>query len=377
MRKTLVLVWIYGVLEDIHLNKEFGGLSEAFNKMGFETLIVVEKNNLSIIPPYMRVIELSLSNSLLRELKTLSWMKLFRVIWFESPEIVIFRHPYYYSVLTILVYRLLGFLSGRRSVFFYKMDSDGIIRLKGILRGIRRFAWVSMSYVYDWIMIETSCGANRVKELMFFRRERLVVVPNSYSANTFSLVHYDECLRKPVIFVAARLTRAKGLEYLIDAFGRIAEKHKEWVIRVAGKVSDVQYYNDLKALIVRLRLENRVFFLGHLSSGDLKREYMQASIFCLPSIRESFGIVRLEAIACGLPVVTSDAGCGSDFSRMGCLVFRVGQTDSLTSILDELMANERIRKEVSERQQKNLVTWDTISEKIYNLYCDKTALRSE
>jgi len=85
MRKTLVLVWIYGVLEDVHLNKEFGGLSEAFNKMGFETLIVVEKNNLSVIPPYMKVIELSLSNSLLRELKTLSWMKLFRVIWFESP----------------------------------------------------------------------------------------------------------------------------------------------------------------------------------------------------------------------------------------------------------------------------------------------------
>lgn len=86
MCKTLVQVWIHGVLKDDHLNKWFGESSEAFNEMGSETLIVLEKSNLSVIPPYMEVIELGLSHSPLRELKTLPWIKLLRVIWFESPH---------------------------------------------------------------------------------------------------------------------------------------------------------------------------------------------------------------------------------------------------------------------------------------------------
>lgn len=53
---------------------------------------------------------------------------------------------------------------------------------------------------------------------------------------------------------------------------------------------------------------------------------MEASIYCLLSISEGFGIVGLEAIYWSLPVATSGAGCGSDSSRMGCLVFRLGQT---------------------------------------------------
>jgi len=126
-----MIIWIYGVLEDVHLHKEFGGLAEAFYKKGFETILIVEKN-LTNAPPYMRVVELSISNSI-EDFRKLGILRLTRIILREHPQIVIFRHPYYYSVLTILVCRLLGLFSGRKPVFMYKMDSDGVIRLRGPL----------------------------------------------------------------------------------------------------------------------------------------------------------------------------------------------------------------------------------------------------
>jgi len=228
--------------------------------------------------------------------------------------------------------------------------------------------WVVMSYVYDWMTIETSCRAKRGKEIGCIRGDRVMVVPNSYSSKTFGMLGYDEFLRKPVIIVAARITRAKGLEHLLEAFNKVSTKHLDWAIRIAGKISDPQYYDYLKSLIDSMSLQNRVLFLGHLSSDDLAREYRRASIFCLPSIRESFGIARIEAMACGLPVVTSDAGCGEDFAKMGCLVFPVRDVDLLASLLDKLIANPNLRRTVSRRQQQNLISWDVIAGKIHDLY---------
>lgn len=91
------------------------------------------------------------------------------------------------------------------------------------------------------------------------------MAPSSYSANIFSLVQYDELLKRSVVVVAARLTRAKGLEHPIDVFGGVAGKHRLWVIRVAFKISEVHHHNNLEALIIRMRLQNRVFSHGHLS----------------------------------------------------------------------------------------------------------------
>jgi len=363
-----MIIWIYGVLEDVHLHKEFGGLAEAFYKKEFETILVVEKNNLTSVPSYIRVVELGISNSIFEDFKRLGVLRLTRIILRERPQIVIFRHPYYYSVLTILACRFLGLFSGRKTVFMYKMDSDGVIRLKGVFRRIRRLAWVAMSYVYDWLTIETSCGAKRVREIACIRGDRVVVVPNSYSSKTFGMLSYDEFPREPVIIVAARITRAKGLEYLMKAFSKVSAKHRDWSIRIAGGISDPRYYDYLKSLIGSMVLQSRMLFLGHLSPDDLAMEYSRASIFCLPSIRESFGIARVEAMACGLPVVTSDAGCGEDFAKMGCLVFPAGDVDLLASLLDELIANPDLRRVISRRQQQNLISWDAIAGKIYDLY---------
>ena len=64
-------------------------------------------------------------------------------------------------------------------------------------------------------------------------------------------------------------------------------------------------------------LKEKIFFVGEKSRKDLIEIYNQSPIYCLFSRSESFSISRLEAIAMGLYVITTDAGCARDFSKYG------------------------------------------------------------
>ena len=64
-------------------------------------------------------------------------------------------------------------------------------------------------------------------------------------------------------------------------------------------------------------LESRIKFLGAISEDQLKILYLKSSIYCLFSREESFSIAKLEALVLGLYVISTPAGCGSDFKKYG------------------------------------------------------------
>lgn len=368
MAGGLLFVWIYGVLVDQHFNKEFGGIPAALFEKGFETTMVVERNFTTKPPAYVRVVELGLSNSLPRDVAKRGFTRLFRLMWRENPRMVLFRHPYYFSLVLIPLYRLLAAICGRRVIFIYKMDSDGVIRLRGWAKTLRLLVWVAASYVYDRLTVETSCGAERVRGIRFINKRRVEVVPNSYSSQVFRLTKYSESRRGRVVLTAARVSKVKGLEHLVRAFAQIAHKWPDWCVKVAGKIEDQAYYGELVALARSLGVGERIVFLGRLSPEELREEYLHSAIFCLPSLRESFGIARLEAMACGLPVVTTEAGCGRELAKLGSIVVPPGDSGALARALDALIADEQLRERISERQQRGLVGWEQIGEQLYRIF---------
>jgi glycosyltransferase involved in cell wall biosynthesis len=114
--------------------------------------------------------------------------------------------------------------------------------------------------------------------------------------------------RRRILFVG-RLVEMKGCAYLIDAFQDIVRCIPDAELVVVG---DGPLRGDLEALAIRLRV--RVDFVGEVTQDVVKRHLDEARVLCLPSITasngnfESFGMVLLEAQACGVPVVTSALG---------------------------------------------------------------------
>lgn len=105
---------------------------------------------------------------------------------------------------------------------------------------------------------------------------------------------------KPTIFYIGRLEKRKGVKYLIKAFKLLQQKMPDAQLLIGGTGPDKE---KLETLVKEQEISN-VQFLGYLEDAEKIRLMQKADVFCSPALYgESFGIVLLEAMACGTPVV--------------------------------------------------------------------------
>lgn len=138
------------------------------------------------------------------------------------------------------------------------------------------------------------------------------VIQAGYDPKLFNIKEYDkqEILSKygieyngqKIVLYAGRLSELKGVDILLRA-AKIYEN--ENIITVLAGNGALR--KQLKALAQELELKN-VYFIGHKSQRTLKKIYNIADVFAMPSRMEAFGLVAVEALACGTPVVCTDTG---------------------------------------------------------------------
>jgi glycosyltransferase involved in cell wall biosynthesis len=119
----------------------------------------------------------------------------------------------------------------------------------------------------------------------------------------------------PVIGQISRIVPNKGLEYLIQAVGSLKNTFPDVKCYIVGEISKsikdprtLSYYHHLESLIEQLNLKNNVFFTGFVDNKTKKHYLVAFDIFILASVFEDYGMVLLEAMASGRPVVASHTG---------------------------------------------------------------------
>ena len=108
----------------------------------------------------------------------------------------------------------------------------------------------------------------------------------------------------PKLLFLSRLHEQKGVDILIRAAGLLRDAGVSFVTLLAGS-GDPIYEASLLALVAQLKLGNHVIFTGLLTGIEKLSLYNAADIFVLPTRHENFGLVLTEAMACGLPVITT------------------------------------------------------------------------
>ncbi|MFZ5597831.1 MAG: 1,4-alpha-glucan branching protein domain-containing protein [Bacillota bacterium] len=152
----------------------------------------------------------------------------------------------------------------------------------------------------------------------------------------------------PLIAFLGRLVPEKGIQVLIEAMPRIRAGHPGAVLVVAGRGP---YEEDLKSLARHLGQEDNIKFIGFVDDAGRNRLLAEASVAVFPSIYEPFGIVALEAMAAGTPLVVSETGGLSEIISHGIDGIKVqpGNAAMLADHVSQLLA----RPDLADRLRKN------------------------
>jgi phosphatidylinositol alpha-mannosyltransferase len=163
------------------------------------------------------------------------------------------------------------------------------------------------------------------------------VLPNGVDVGRFAKADPWPTERPAILFVGRHESR-KGLRVLLDAFDGLDRDADLWVVGSGPETAELA-----------TRHRRGVHWLGQIGDGELARRMRSASLYCAPSLHsESFGVVLLEAMAAGTPIVASDIGGYRDVARhdVEALLVAPGDTNALraamTRVLDDRSLAERL-----------------------------------
>ncbi len=207
---------------------------------------------------------------------------------------------------------------------------------------------------------------------------KCVTVPNGLDIEDWTPIPDGRLFRRryrmdddeKMILYTGRLADNKGLEHLVDASYDVVARYPEAKFVIVGE--DWGVLKRLKKKIWANNLDDYFEFTGHIDSYELfKSGYAAANVFVLPSEWEAFGIVLLEAMACGTPIVASDVGGIPDVVGDIGRIFKYGDTRALAENIIDILDNEEQEREKSIQGRAKVIeqfTWSAVVDRLEAIY---------
>lgn len=174
---------------------------------------------------------------------------------------------------------------------------------------------------------------------------------------------------QPVLLFVGRLDPFKGPDLLLRAAAMMEEEAQ--VVIVGGKLEGDNELEQLKSLSFDLDISERVHFLGARPQRELPAVYNAADVTVMPSYHESFGLVAVESLACGTPVVATRAGGLTTIVRHGETGYLVPRcpgffAERLDTLLQDRVLLERMR--LAARPSVRHFSWKSVADQVSSLY---------
>lgn len=207
---------------------------------------------------------------------------------------------------------------------------------------------------------------------------------------------YGLALDERVVLFCGRIDPIKGIDTLIDAVALLAADPitpMPRVMFIGGDLDDngaaTGPLANVVARVAELGLSERFVFHGSLPQDELPLAYSAADVVAVPSRYESFGLVAVEALACGVPVVASRAG-GLKFTideGVSGLLVRMGSANALAEGLGAVLRDDALRAELSANARPSVerFSWQAVAASVLTVYrrlaaghrgnlCEETAI---
>ena len=166
-----------------------------------------------------------------------------------------------------------------------------------------------------------------------------------------------------ILVTCGRLIKRKAIDIIIRALGEIPSERFKLIIMGDGPEKE-----NLQTIVKEFGLEKRVIFLGFVEEAEKYKYLNSADIFTLTSMHEGFGIVYMEAMFCGLPIICSNEGGQVDFlkHRHNAIIINVGDVNACKAAILLLNKNKKLYQKLSENNKLKIK--DFYAEKIAKNY---------
>ena len=254
--------------------------------------------------------------------------------------------------------------------------------LVNFVRGMRRIRFRSLHLLkMRWLQWRLSRLARRYDKFVGLTRRDVDLwgtPPNMtyiYNPLSFRSERKSDCRSHRIIAVGS-FTPSKGMDQLVEAFGRIAHRHADWHLDIYGSGQDEGL---LRELIAQYGITEQTTL--HSPVADISKALLASSIYAFPSRSDGFGLVITEAMECGLPTVAMDCECGPReivTGRTG-IVVPDKNIDKFAEALERLVSDESLRRSMGRSASEEVSRFyaENIMPQWLSLFADLTGCEAE
>ena len=287
--------------------------------------------------------------------------------YFLARKLVAQRH---YDV----IHAVFGFPSGLIA-YLLRRKVPYVVSMRGsdVPRFNRRF---SLGYKFVTPLIKRiwdsaaalTANSEGLKELALVSRPGIdiSVIPNGVDAVEFS-PKISEAGHGNKLLTVARLIERKGIKYLIEAHARVREHFPDLSLTIVG-TGDKQV--ELERFAASKNVSDSVVFLGEIPHNELPAIYSSHDLFILPSFNEGMSNAVLEAMASGLPIISTSTGGTRELLDGNAVFIESGSSDSIVDALTLLVKDQNRRQimgNLSVERAKTL-SWKNTTREYFKLY---------
>lgn len=183
----------------------------------------------------------------------------------------------------------------------------------------------------------------------------------------------DDLVSQKALLFVGNLRRQKGIFELVDIFGGVSERHRDAQLVIVGKG---EFREDLNSKVAALGLSERVRFVSEVDYEVMPSYYSSAAVLVHPTHEETFGMVVLEAMACGLPVVASDIPALREVTGGTAILLPLDDLNLWVNKIDYLLNDDNTRADMAQKgiEEAEKHIWEKKANQLER-YLEKAARR--
>lgn len=196
----------------------------------------------------------------------------------------------------------------------------------------------------------------------------LTVVHNGIATDIFKPMPAVRRIPNRIMATASADQPLKGLRYLLQAIKQLAPQFPDIHLTVLGKLKED---GETANLLKTLKIDQHLTFVSGIETEELVRLYAEASVVVVPSIYEGFGLPAGEAMACGVPVISTTGGALPEVVGDAGVLVPVRDADAIATAVTELLKDDQKRESLGQAGRERILkhfSWQVAAEQFVGEY---------